>query len=278
MRRPFSVIASMASAVVLLAGAAPAAELPLLRDLQRQLGSPGGTVPVYEPHLSVGDRHIVVDYVGCPAVDVIAHLFGDDWQRKARTVEFRALDGYVSRIDVGRFVEESAYLVFARKDGAPFTVDNVEQNRMDVPLGPYYLVGDNVSSPALLAEGARNGPYQVKEVRLVSLSDDALLPAGLDARFREGAELVRTHCLSCHEVNGLGGAKFEGNLAEIMKDHGRADFLRLVLTPASARSVATMPALSDRLSEAERRRIAESMFDDLNAVPVRPSTSASEGR
>lgn len=59
-------------------------------------------MPVYEPHLSVGD------YVGYPAVDVIAHLFGDDWQGKARTVEFRALDGYVSRIDVGRFLEESA--------------------------------------------------------------------------------------------------------------------------------------------------------------------------
>ncbi len=160
--------------------------------------------------------------------------------------------------------------------GAAFTVDNVEQNQMDVPLGPYYLVWDNISSPALLAEGARNWPYQVKEVHLVSLSDDALLPAGLDARFREGAELVRTHCLSCHKVNGFGGAKFEGNLAEIMKDYGRADFLHLVLTPASARSGATMPALSDRLSEAERQRIAESMFDYLRTVPVRPSRSPSE--
>lgn len=167
-------------------------------------------------------------------------------------------------------------LVFARKDGAAFTVDNVEQNQMDVPLGPYYLVWDNISSPALLAEGARNWPYQVKEVNLVSLSDEGLLPAGLDARFREGAELVRTHCLSCHKVNGFGGAKFEGDLAEIMKDYGKADFLRLVLTPASERIGETMPALSDRLSEAERQRIAESMFDYLKAVPVQPSRPASE--
>ena len=101
-------------------------------------------------------------------------------------------------------------------------------------------------------------------------SDETLLPAGLDARFREGAELVRTHCLSCHKVNGFGGAKFEGNLAEIVKDYGESEFLRLVLTPAAAREGATMPALPDRLSEAERRRIAEAILAYLRAVPVQP--------
>lgn len=227
-------------------------------------------MPVYEPHLSVGDRHVAIEYVGYPAGDVMARLFGEDWRDRAETVEFRALDGYLSRIDVGRFAEESAYLVFARQDGAPFTVDNVEQNETGVPLGPYYLVWDNISSPALLAEGARNWPYQVKEVRLVTRSAEALLPAGLDARFHEGAELANTHCLSCHQVNGVGGAKFAGNLADIVKDYAEADFMRLVLTPASERTGATMPALSDRLSEGERRRIADAVFDYLKVVPVRP--------
>ena len=275
MRIPSAVAGSLAAGLVALlvalhAGGVQAAELPGADELQRQLGTPGRTVPVYEPHLSVGDRHVAVDYVGYPAVDVMALLFGEDWQSKARTVEFRALDGYVSRIDVGRFLEESAWLVFARKDGAPFTVDNVQQNETGVPLGPWYLVWDNVSSPALLEEGARNWPYQVTEVRLVTLSDEALFPAGLDARFHEGARLVRTHCLSCHEVNGFGGAKFEGNLAEIVKDYGEARFLRLVLTPAPERQGATMPAIADRLSEGERRRIARSIFDYLEAVPVLP--------
>ena len=275
MRIPFSVAGSVAAGSIALLAALPArgvqaTELPVADELQRQLGTPGRTVPVYEPHLSVGDEHVVVDYVGYRAVEVMALLFGDDWQGAARTVEFRALDGYVSRIDVGRLLEESAWLVFAREDGAPFTVDNVQQNERGVPLGPWYLVWDNVSSPALLEEGAHNWPYQVTEIRLVTLSDEALLPAGLDARFHEGAELVRTHCLSCHEVNGLGGAKFEGNLAGIVKDYGEARFLRLVLTPASGRPGATMPALPDRLSDRERRRIARSMFDYLEAVPVLP--------
>ena len=263
-------IGSFAAAAALLAAAAGAVELPPAEELQRQLGYPARTVEVYEPHLSVGDRHVRIGYVGYPAVDVMARLFGDGWKGRGRTIEFRAFDGYVSRLDAARFLEESAYIVFARKDGAPFTVDNIRQNEKGVPLGPYYLVWDNISSPALLAEGARNWPYQVKEVRLVTLSDEALLPPGLDARFREGAELVRTHCLSCHKVNGFGGAKFAGNLAAIVKDYGEAAFLHLVLTPASAREGATMPALSDRLSEAERGRIARAMLAYLRAVPVKP--------
>ena len=241
-----------------------------MEELQRRLGTAAHTVAVHEPHLSVGGSHVAIAYIGYQANDVLTRLFGEDWQGRGRAIEFRALDGYVSRIDVSRFVEESAYLVFARKDGAPFRVDNVEQNQTGVPLGPYYLVWDNISSPALEMEGTRNWPYQVKEVHLVTQSDEALVPTGLDAGLHEGAVLVRTHCLSCHKVNGFGGAKFEGNLAEIVKDYREADFLRLVLTPASERTGATMPALSDRLSEGERRRIADAVFNYLKAVPVQP--------
>ena len=211
--------------------------------------APAGTVTVYEPHLSVGDEHTAVDYVGYPAVDVMARLFGADWPSQAETVEFRALDGYVSRIAVERFLTEGAYIVFMRGDGSPFTVDNLAQNQTGVPLGPYYLVWDNIGNFALLAEGAGNWPYQVAEVNLVTLSDAALLPPGLDARFHEGAALAKTHCLSCHKVNGYGGEKSKGNLAKITKDYAELRFVRLVLTPRSVLSKTTMPPLSDRLTE-----------------------------
>ena len=270
MRVSFSGLRSVAVLIAPFVGTGQTAELPPVEELQRRLGTAARTVAVYEPHLSSGDSHVAIEYVGYQANDVMARLFGGDWQGQGTAIEFRALDGYISRIDVSRFAEESAYLVFARKDGAPFTVDNVEQNQKGVPLGPYYLAWDNISSPALVMEGTRNWPYQVKEVHLVTLSDAVLVPTGLDAAIHEGAELVRTHCLSCHKVNGFGGAKFEGNLAEIVKDYGEADFLRLVLTPASERTGATMPALSDRLSEGERRRIADAIFDYLRAIPVRP--------
>ena len=265
----FTAIAVALGLTMLAALPVRAAEMPPIDGLQAQMGAPAATVTVYEPHLSVGDAHTAVDYVGYPAVDVMARLFGPDWQSEAETIEFRALDGYVSRLPVERFLTEGAFIVFMRGDGSPFTVDNLAQNETDVPLGPYYLIWDNIGNPALLEEGARNWPYQVAEVNLVTLSDAALLPPGLDERFHEGAALAKTHCLSCHLVNGYGGEKFEANLAEVAKVYDEAEFVRLVLAPLSVLEETTMPPLSDRLDEQERRRIAKALFDYLVALPVK---------
>ena len=264
----FTLLGAVLGLALLAATAARAAEMPASDALQAQMGAAAGTVTVYEPHLSVGDAHVAVDYVGYPAVDVLAHLFGADWSSQAETVEFRALDGYVSRIDAARFLVEGASIVFARGDGASFTVDNLAQNETGVPLGPYYLVWHNIGNPALLEEGARNWPYQVAEVNLVTLSDAALLPEGLDARFHEGAALAKTHCLSCHKINGYGGEKFEANLAEVAKVYDEAEFVRLVLAPLSVLEETTMPPLSERLAQPERERIAEALFNYLRALPV----------
>ena len=268
MRTRFAILGAIVGLALLAASPGRAAEMPAVDDLQARMGAQAATVTVYEPHLSVGDEHTAVDYVGYPAVDVMARLFGPDWQSEAETIEFRALDGYVSRLPVERFLSEGAFIVFARGDGSPFTVDNLAQNETDVPLGPYYLVWDNMGNPALLEEGARNWPYQVAEVNLVTLSDAALLPPGLDKRFHEGAALAKTHCLSCHLVNGYGGEKFEANLAEVAKVYEETEFIRLVLAPPSVLEETTMPPLSDRLAEDERQRIAKALFDYLAALPV----------
>ncbi len=270
MSRNLPCLCRIVGLAILISGAAHAVELPSTAKLRQQMTVPAQAVAVHEPHLSVGDRHVAIEYVGFPAVDVLERLFGRDWRRQGETVEFRALDGYVSRIAVTRFRRENAFLVFARKDGSAFTVDNLAQNQRDVPLGPYYLVWDNISNPALLKEGAGKWPYQVNEVNLVSLSDRALLPKGLDPRLSGGVQLAKTHCLSCHKINGFGGEKFEGNLAEIAKDMSEPEFVRWVLAPSSILSRTTMPPLSDRLAEGERQRIAKALFGYLRAVPVLP--------
>ena len=247
---------------------ARAAELPPFERIQERMGTPASTLTVHEPHMSVGDRRVAIAYVGYPAAGVMATIFGEDWHKQAQTVELRALDGYVSRIDVARFLDDTAFLVFARADGAPFTVDNLRQNQTDVPLGPWYLVWDNISNPALLAAGASDWPYQVHEVNLVSLSESALLPEGLAAELHEGARLAKRYCLQCHKVNGFGGEKHPGNLAALARVHPEPDFLRWVLDPSSVRSNTTMPPLSDRLPDTERRRIAKALFNYLAAVPI----------
>jgi mono/diheme cytochrome c family protein len=248
--------------------AANAAELPSPEVLQQRMGANPITISVYEPHLSVGGNNVTIDFVGYPAIDVMAVIFGEDWREEAGTIEFRALDGFVSHIDVARLQPGKAYVVFARRDQSDFSVDNKLQNETKVALGPYYLVWDNVANPELLAESVLNWPYQISEVALVNLSDEALLPAGLDARFHEGAELAKTHCLSCHQINGYGGEKYEGNLSEVAKRFAEADFVDWVLAPSSVKTGTTMPALSQRLPESERQRIAKALYDYLSHVPV----------
>ena len=264
----FTLLAAVLGLALLAFSPLRAAEMPTADDLQAQMGTPAETITVYELHLSAGDDHVAVDYVGYPAVDVLARLFGADWHTRGDTVEFRASDGYVLRVAIDRLLTVDAYLVFGHTDGSPFTVDNLLQNQSDVPLGPYYLVWDNIGNPALIKEGPGTWIYQIIEANLVSLSDQALLPAGLDARFHEGAALAKTHCLNCHMVNGYGGEKFEGNLAEFAKVYGEAEFIRLVLAPLSVLEETTMPPLSPRLAEPERDRIAKALFDYLKALPV----------
>lgn len=226
------------------------------------------TVSVYEPHLSVGGNNVTIDFVGYPAIDVMAAIFGEDWREAAETIEFRALDGFVSRIDVARLQPGKAYVVFARRDRSDFSVDNKLQNETNVSLGPYYLVWDNIANPDPLAESVLNWPYQISEVALVNLSDQALLPTGLDVRYHEGADLAKAHCLNCHMINGYGGEKYAGNLSEVAKRFAERDFVAWVLSPSSVKDGTTMPALSHRMPEAERQRIAKALYDYLNHVPV----------
>ena len=268
MRTTTSTFLLPAAVLALSMSTTRAAEIPPVQRLQERMGAPPVSLAVHEPHLSVGDLRVAIEYVGYPAVDVMATVFGSDWHEQARTVELRALDGYVSRIDVTRFLDDTAFLAFARADGAPFAIDNPRQNQTDVPLGPWYLVWDNISNPALLAEGASDWPYQVHEVNLVSLSENALLPEGLAAELREGAGLAKRYCLQCHKVNGFGGEKFPGNLAALARIRPEPDFVRWVLDPSSVRTGTTMPPLSNRLPDAERRRIARALFDYLTAVPI----------
>ena len=259
---------SLAVLIALAVTATRAAELPPIEHLQERMGAPPTTIAVHEPHLSLDGRRVTIEYVGYPAADVLARLFGTNWLEQGETVELRALDGYVSRIDAARFVKEIAFLAFARADGAPFTIDNPRQNQTDVPLAPWYLVWDNISSPELLAEGASNWPYQVHEVNLVSLSERALAPDGLAADLREGVELAKAYCLQCHMVNGFGGEKHPSNLAAIARAYPEPAFVRWVLDPSSMRQDTTMPPLYHHIPDDERRRIAKLLFDYLRAVPV----------
>jgi hypothetical protein len=71
-------------------------------DALEQLSARPVTLSVIEPHLSTPEHPLAVDYLAFPAPVVISAALGPEWEAKTKTIEFRALDGYVSRIDLAR--------------------------------------------------------------------------------------------------------------------------------------------------------------------------------
>ncbi len=284
-----AVVLSLAmAAAACIATTAAAVDLPAPADLARRLaagtstdtstgGSTGAsrpaaaavTVTVLEPHLMRDGRMPEVRYLGVPADAALTALLGPGWRAPGQELEFRALDGFVSRIPVERFAQHRAWLVHARADGRPFQVDNHLQGERQVPLGPFYLVWDNRASKALQAEGGALWPYQVASVSVGPSSTRALLPDGLAARYADAADLARTHCLSCHRIRGYGGDKMPLDLDVVVRGYDAAAWQRWLLAPAAVRPGTTMPALAEGMSADERAAIAQRLYDYLRALPPR---------
>ena len=263
-------LALIAAGLSLALSAAQAIELPARAELQQRLGREPATVRVVEPHLSTAQKPQRLSYRGWPATQVLDALFGPEWKDPRVDIEFRALDGYVSRIPSERFRRHRAWLVFERTDQPEFSVHNLAQNEKNVPLGPYYLVWDNIRSPELLAQGAANWPYQVAQVLLSTQRTAALLPAGMAPRFQRHAAEAQAHCLTCHQVNGYGGDKWPINLAVSARGMDAEAFRRWVLQPSEVKPGTTMPGLPDTLAAAEREAMARRLYTYLRALPVQP--------
>ena len=122
----------------------------------------------------------------------------------------------------------------------------------------------------MLYEGARNWPYQVIDVSIFNASDAALRPPGFDPALEAGLSYLKANCLTCHKVNGFGGEKVEGNLALAARELTAGEFVKWTLEPSALKTDTTMPALSVGFTEAERRAIAQSIYEYLSRVPVAP--------
>jgi hypothetical protein len=249
--------------LLLLSNHSNAALLPKVEELERLLAESPVEIEVVEPHLTDGKNQPHAVYLGYPVEKVFRAIFGADWKTAATTIEFRALDGYVSRIPTERFDQYHAYLVFAKSNAREFKVDNLMQHERNVALGPYYLVWDNIHHPGLIADGGTYWPYQVNEILMSQSPEQGLVPG---EKSRYPPELEK-YCLSCHQVNGSGGRKTSFDLAEQTKLVGEEKFLAWVLNPSSIRPDTKMPAINERIPETERRAIAKRLFKYLNELP-----------
>lgn len=259
---------SFALLLAIFPATASADELPEPTAMSSFLAAPPVLVQVKEPHLSTKSNPVFVQYRGWPAERVLDKWLGQAWRTPGVEIEFRALDGYVSHIPYERFQKYSAYLVFERLGQANFSVDNQLQNEKNVPLGPYYLIWDNIKDPDLLADGATYWPYQVTQLRVAKARLDTLLPKGMDARYSESAALAQKYCLSCHQVNGYGGGKWPVNLAQVAKTLAQDIFMQWILQPSLAKPGTVMPGLPDTLPTIEREAVARKLFEYFKILPV----------
>lgn len=245
---------------------APAADFALPVPNAHLDGLTPGAVTVIEPIESTPLKPVEVTYQGYPVAPLLDLWLGTPWRSPGVYVSFEARDGYLSMVPTERLQRYPAYLVYANAAGADFSVETPPLNRRE-PLGPWYLVWDNILHPDLRVDGATYWPYQVTKIGLVDRPKlEKLMPPMLPERYREGAQLTLKYCLACHRVNGVGGSKMPLDLAQVVPGQSFASFATWVLDPSGKNPLTIMPALAEDRPAAERQRMARQIYGYLRAV------------
>lgn len=245
---------AMASlALLMIATQAVALEL-FPRQVRADLGKQAVDITVIEPHAR--DAEARVTYVGIPLRAVLERYFADDWSGFQGDIHFLARDRYLAAIAAERARSKDAYLTFARADGGPFVIDNRLQNEADVPLGPFYLVWDNLRQPELRKDSAYGWPYQVVEILLVPVSAyESVLPKNASPEVRRGFADYKQYCMSCHHIGGIGGRKAEADMKRLVAGKSDEVLWRWIDDPQAAKPGTRMPALNVELDQDERTRV-----------------------
>lgn len=218
----------------------PVAELDMAGLRQKV---PVMQVTVWEPH---EDKNVT--YEGFEIGKLFSAVYGDQW-KEIDEVLFTCVDGYQPVLPMDRFSRHAGYLVYRRLDQGAFNVQNRFQSEKDVPLGPFYLVWNNLKSSELRAEGANGWPYQVVSIDLVNFADRfprLSPPETASEQAKKGFLAFRENCMACHTVNGEGGNKapelnYPMSVTEYLSD---AWIRKWLMDPRSVRYNATMPAFS----------------------------------
>jgi len=260
-----ALVIGLITSVASLAMAAETA-VPLPAPHADLFGLHAAPITVIEPHRSTPLKPVEVTYTGYPVAPVLDALLGMKWRTGEALVGFEAKDGYLSMISAAQLLRYPAYLVYARSDGDDFSVEVPPLNNR-VKLGPWYLVWDNVQHASLQADGATYWPYQVEKIGLVSAPSKAkLFPAMLSERYRDGATLTEKYCLSCHQVNGVGGNKMPIDLGQWAANQSFARFATWVLDPSGKNPLTAMPPLAPERPASERQLMARQIYGYLRAI------------
>ncbi len=216
-------------------------------------------------------------YRAIAARPVFDKVFGKDWE-KAQEIVFTSIDGYQPSVPVVKFLAHDAYFAFAHDDGGPFMMTNTLQNNETVPLGPLYLIWDNLRSKALLESGASDMPYQIKsiELKFEALFPHMTPPRGSSEQVQRGFMHFRKYCIACHTINGEGGGKApELNYPASVTEYIKPEYLkRWIERPQSIRYNTAMPSLGQEIPD--RDKVADEIIIYLKMMSVRKRAPAKQ--
>jgi mono/diheme cytochrome c family protein len=253
-------------------GKVRAVELPPPAELSAEYKLLIRKVTVAEPHESTAERRKLVEYTALLIDGVLPRWFGERWASEEAEIVFLAKDGYRSVVAGPKLKKYRAYLAFARSDGSPFTVDNLHQNEQNIPLGPFYLIWDNLAAPELLRQGAYDWPYQITAIEWRSKAEDRpLLPARSSKRLEQGFAETKEFCLTCHSIRGIGGKKYPVDLIQATCHWQTPDLKAWIDAPSRTKPGTAMPPVAFLLPERERRLIIERIVEYLDAMKVQIS-------
>jgi cytochrome c2 len=167
-------------------------------------------ISVFEPHS--GNKET---YRGYSLTEILNFYFkkkqGINWE-DSHELQFTCIDGYLPSINLSLLKEfrDSAYLVYEFKNKKNFVIDNLGQNEKSVPLGPFYLVWNNIKYPQFKEAGSASWPYQITKMKLIEFNEvypNLTPPPSAEKKIHQGFELFKKNCLQCHKLGGEGGEK-----------------------------------------------------------------------
>lgn len=190
-------------------------------------------------------------------------------QNSRSVLLFKTLDGYTTHL-ASASVTNEAYLTYQDHESTG-TFELIKKGGYYVDPGPYYLVWTVEASHDLPR------PYQIIEIEV--LPDPASLFANLEpgksasSSVRRGFQLFKSHCMSCHAINQVGGRVGpELNVPRNVTEYFDGAVLRrYIRRPESVRYGAKMPAFDEeRLSDAD----IEALLSYLKAMKRRKMETA----
>ncbi len=237
------------------------------KEISKDLAAETVDITVIEHYASGEDKPATVTYTGIPLEVLLSYLYPKEWDGFDGEIYFYALDGYLSIVDAAKARLGGSYMTFARADGKPFTIDNINQQQSDVPLAPFYLVWDNLKHPELHQLTSYAWPYQVFRMELVS-SDmlQYLLPAGASPAVKAGFEAFKNNCISCHNINGFGGNKFGMDVKQSIKGRTRQELYDWIDNPLAINRYTAMPPLDPGITGDNRQQTINQIIDYLQAI------------